>query len=111
MRMKINTANFPEGISLWVSSKCVSKKTGNTTYWATIDEFEDGALLYLAHSVWDGLDTVNEDTVYGVLDSGNYEITEATDRETGEKLTAPETGEQIYQISKAKASKKFQLSR
>lgn len=106
MRMKINNANFPT-VNLWVSSACVSKKSGKTTYWATIDEFEEGALLYLAHSVWDDLEKVNEDTVWEVLKSGKYEITEATSRETGELLVS-ENGEQIYQISKAKETKSCQ---
>ena len=100
MATKINGANFPEGISLWVSSKCVAK-SGN--------EFNDGALLYLAHSVWEDLPKVNADTVFAKLNEGGFEITEAHSRETGELLVT-ENGEQIYQISKAKATKKFTLS-
>ena len=108
MATKINGANFPEGISLWVSSKCVAK-SGKDAYWATIDEFSNGALLYLAHSVWEDLPKVNADTVFAKLNEGGFEITEAHSRETGEPLVT-ENGEQIYQISKAKATKKFTLS-
>ena len=108
MATKINSANFPEDFNLWVSNKCTAK-SGNDCYWASIDEFNDGALLYLAHSVWEDLDKVNVDTVYEKLNQGGFEITEAHSRETGEPLVT-EDGEQIYQISKAKATKKFKLS-
>lgn len=99
MAKRINQSNFPK-VSLWVSSACTAK-SGNTSYWASIDEFEGGALLYLAKSVWEGLSEVNESTVWGVLKSGKFEITEAHSRETGEVLTT-ENGDTIYQISKAK---------
>ena len=99
MAKRINKANFPT-VHLWVSSKCVAK-SGKDSYWASIDEFEGGALLYLAHSVWDDLAAVNADTVWEVLKSGKFEITEAHSRETGEPLVTEE-GDQIYQISKAK---------
>lgn len=99
MATRINKANFPT-VNLWVSSKCATKE-GKTTYWASIDEYEGGALLYLAHSVWDSLAEVNEKTVWEVLKSGKFEITEAHSRETGEPLVT-QNGEQIYQISKAK---------
>ena len=99
MATRINKANFPT-VNLWVSSKCATKE-GKTAYWASIDEYEGGALLYLAHSVWDSLTEVNEKTVWEVLKSGKFEITEAHSRETGEPLVT-QNGEQIYQISKAK---------
>lgn len=99
MATRINKANFPT-VNLWVSNKCETKE-GKTTYWASIDEYEGGALLYLAHSVWDNLTEVNEKTVWEVLKSGKFEITEAHSRETGEPLVT-QNGEQIYQISKAK---------
>ncbi len=102
MTVKLNDANFPEGINLWVSEKCTSKKTGKTTYWGAIDEFENGALLYLSHSVWENLDTVNRDTVLNKLLDGGFEITEAHSLETGELLVHETTGEQIYQISKSR---------
>lgn len=105
MRMKINGANFPEGIELWVSTACKSAKSGNTTYWATIEEFNGGSLLYLSKSVWEGLSEVTKETVFDRLNKGNFEITEATDVATGQVLTAD--GETIYQISKAKNSKHF----
>lgn len=97
--MRINQSNFPK-VNLWVSSACQAK-SGNTTYWASIDEYNGGALLYLAKSVWGDLTEVNETTVWNVLKSGKFEITEAHSRETGETLTT-ENGEIIYQVSKAK---------
>lgn len=99
MATRINKANFPT-VHLWVSSKCVAK-SGKDTYWASIDEFEGGTLLYLCRSVWEDLDTVNEKTVFDKLRSEKFEITEAHSRETGEILTT-ENGEIIYQVSKAK---------
>jgi hypothetical protein len=108
MATKITGANFPEGISLWVSSKCVAK-SGNDAYWATIDEFNDGALLYLSHSVWEDLPEVNRDTVFDKLNEGGFEITEAKLKGTNKPLVTDD-GEQIYQISKAKATKKFTLT-
>ena len=101
MTKKINKENFENGIDLWVSSAITSKTTGNTVYWASIDQFADGALLYLAHSVYDGLDNVSVSTVLPRLMSGKYEITEATDIKTNELLTTAD-GEQIYMISKAR---------
>jgi len=101
MTKKINKENFANGIDLWVSSAITSKKTGKTVYWASIDQFEDGALLYLAHSVYDGLTEVNVSTVLPKLMSGKFEITEARDVKTNELLTTQE-GEQIYMISKAR---------
>lgn len=101
MTKKINKENFSNGIDLWVSSAITSKKTGKTVYWASIDQFEDGALLYLAHSVYDDLDAVNASTVLPRLMSGKFEITEAKDIKTGELLTTEE-GEQIFMISKAR---------
>ena len=61
----------------------------------------DGALLYLSHSVYDGLAEVNAGTVLPVLMTGKFEITEAKDIKTGEQLTTQE-GEQIYMISKGR---------
>ena len=101
MTKKINKENFENGIDLWVSSAITSKTTGNKVYWASIDQFADGALLYLAHSVYEGLDTVNVSTVLPRLMSGKYEITEARDVKTNELLTTKEC-EQIYMISKAR---------
>ena len=99
MAKRINKDNFPK-VDLWVSSACTAK-SGKTTYWAVIEQYEGGALLYLAKSVWENLSEVNEKTVWEVLKSGKYEITEAHSRETGEVLVS-ESGETIYQISKAK---------
>ena len=101
MTKKINKENFSNGIDLWVSSAITSKSTGNTVYWASIDQFMDGALLYLAHSVYDGLSAVNVETVLPVLMTGKFEITEARDIKTNELLTTQE-GEQIYMISKGR---------
>ena len=101
MTKKINKENFPNGIDLWVSSAITSKSTGNTVYWASIDQFMDGALLYLAHSVYDGLAEVNVSTVLPVLMTGKFEITDARDIKTNELLTTAE-GEQIYMISKGR---------
>ena len=101
MTKKINKENFSNGIDLWVSSAITSKSTGNTVYWASIDQFMDGALLYLAHSVYDGLAQVNVSTVLPVLMTGKFEITEARDIKTNELLTTQE-GEQIYMISKGR---------
>lgn len=99
MAKRINKANFPT-VHLWVSSKCVAK-SGKDTYWASIDEFEGGALLYLCRSVWEDLETVNEKTVFDRLRSEKFEITEAHDKE-GNVLTTDTTNEIIYQVSKAK---------
>lgn len=101
MTKKINKENFSNGIDLWVSSAITSKTTGKPVYWASIDQFMDGALLYLAHSVYDGLSAVNAGTVLPVLMTGKFEITEAKDIKTGEFLTT-ESGEQIYMISKGR---------
>ena len=101
MTKKINKENFSTGIDLWVSSAITSKTTGKTVYWASIDQFMDGALLYLAHSVYDGLSEVTAGTVLSVLMTGKFEITEAKDIKTGELLTTQE-GEQIYMISKGR---------
>ena len=101
MTKKINKENFENGIDLWVSSAITSKTTGNTVYWASIDQFADGALLYLAHSVYEGLSAVNVSTVLPVLMTGKFEITEARDIKTNELLTTAD-GEQIYMISKAR---------
>ena len=109
MATKINSKNFDD-LTIWVSSPCKSKKTGNTTYWCTIDEFQNGALLYLSRSVWEGLDEVNEDTVFAKLNEGGFEITEAHSRETGELMYSDTTGEQIFQISRAKTTKKFKMT-
>lgn len=99
MTKKINKENFVSGIDLWVSSAVTSNKTGKTVYWAAIDQFEDGALLYLAHSVYEGLAEVNAQTVLNRLMTGKYEITEAKDIKTKEVLTT-ENGDTIYMISK-----------
>ena len=99
MTKKINKENFSNGIDLWVSSAITSKSTGKPVYWASIDQFMDGALLYLAHSVYDGLSVVNAGTVLPILMTGKYEITEAKDIKTNELLTTTE-GDQIYMISK-----------
>lgn len=101
MTKKINKENFSNGIDLWVSSAITSKTTGNTVYWASIDQFMDGALLYLAHSVYDGLATVDAESVLSKLMTGKFEITEARDINTNEFLTTQE-GDQIYMISKGR---------
>ena len=101
MTKKINKENFSTGIDLWVSSAITSKTTGKPVYWASIDQFMDGALLYLAHSVYEGLPAVNAGTVLPVLMTGKFEITEANYIKTGELLTTQE-GEQIYMISKGR---------
>ena len=101
MTKTINKENFSNGIDLWVSSAITSKSTGNTVYWASIDQFCDGALLYLAHSVYEGLGEVNVSTVLPRLMSGKFEITEAKDIKTNELLHTAE-GEQIYMISKGR---------
>lgn len=101
MTKKINKENFGSGIDLWVSSAITSKTSGKTVYWASIDQFMDGALLYLAHSVYDGLTEVNAQTVLNKLMTGKFEITEARDIKTNEYLTTQE-GEQIYMISKGR---------
>ena len=101
MTKKINKENFSNGIDLWVSSAITSKTTGKPVYWASIDQFMDGALLYLSHSVYDGLADVNVGTVLPVLMTGKFEITEARDINTNEFLTTKD-GDQIYMISKAR---------
>ena len=101
MTKKINKENFSNGIDLWVSRAITSKSTGKPVYWASIDQFMDGALLYLAHSVYDGLAQVNVSTVLPVLMTGKFEITEARDIKTNELLTTTE-GEQIYMVSKGR---------
>ena len=101
MRTKINKENFNGGIDLWVSNAVVSSHTGNKVYWASIEQFQGGALLYLAHSVYEGLSEVNANTVLKQLATGKFEITEARDRETNELITL-ENGEQLYMISKAR---------
>lgn len=98
MAKRFNKSNFPT-VHLWVSSACTAK-SGKTTYWASIDEYEEGTLLYLCRSVWEGLTEVNEETVFEKLKSGAFEITEAHDQE-GNVLVS-DTGNVIYQISKAK---------
>lgn len=98
---KLNASNFPEGITLWVSNKCTSEKSGKDTYWCSIDEYEDGIVLYLCRSVWEHLPQVNHQTVLDELLSGSYEITEAHSLETGELLYNKD-GEQIFQVSKAR---------
>ena len=101
MTKKINKENFSNGIDLWVSSAITSKSTGNTVYWASIDQFMDGALLYLAHSVYDGLSEVTVASVLSQLMTGKFEITEARDIKTNDCLTTQD-GEQIYMISKGR---------
>ena len=101
MTKKINKENFSTGIDLWVSSAITSKTTGKTVYWASIDQFMDGALLYLAHSVYDGLSEVTVATVLNQLMTGKFEITEARDIKTNDYLTTQD-GEQIYMISKGR---------
>lgn len=101
MKKKINKENFENGIDLWVSSAITSKTTGKTVYWASIDQFYDGALLYLAHSVYEGLAEVSVATVLPRLMTGKFEITEARDIETNELLTTRE-GNQIYMVAKSR---------
>lgn len=108
MTKKINKENFSNGIDLWVSSAITSKTTGKPVYWASIDQFMDGALLYLSHSVYEGLAEVNAGTVLPVLMTGKFEITEARDIKTGELLYTTGDEEkgvapvQIYMVSKAR---------
>ena len=101
MRKKINKENFNGGIDLWVSNPVKSKKTGKTVYWASIEQFEQGTLLYLAHSVYEGLTEVNSSTVLQRLATGKFEITEAVDRETNEPIVL-EGDVQLYMVSKAR---------
>ena len=101
MRTKICKENFQEGLNLWVSNPVKSAHTGNTVYWASIEEFMGGALLYLAHSVYEGLSEVNANTIKQQLKTGKFEITEARDRNTNEFLTF-EDGSQMFMISKAR---------
>lgn len=101
MRTKICKENFQEGLNLWVSNPVKSSHTNNVVYWASIEEFMGGTLLYLAHSVYAGLTEVNANTIKQQLKTGKFEITEARDRETNELITL-ENGEQMYMISKAR---------
>ena len=102
MAKKINNANFPEGINLWVSDEC-KNINGKTTYWCTIDEYNDGELLYLAHSVWDDLAKVDSDTVLAVLCEGGFEIAEARDADGKTITTKEENGSvPIFQVQKSR---------
>lgn len=101
MRTKINKENFQGGIDLWVSNAVKSEKTGNTVYWASIEQFEHGTLLYLAHSVYAGLTEVNSNTVLKQLATGKFEITEARDVNTNEFIYL-DNGEPLFMISKAR---------
>lgn len=100
-RTKICKENFGGGLDLWVSNPVKSEKTGNVVYWASIEQFEHGTLLYLAHSVYAGLTEVNANTIKQQLKTGKFEITEARDVNTNE-LIYLDNGEQMFMIAKAR---------
>lgn len=107
---RINTANFPNGIEVWVSNPCESR-TGNTIYWCTIEEWNHGEVLYLSKAAWQQLDDVNDETVGDLICNGEWEIAPAKDVETGEQLYVTDkdgnpTSEEIWQVRKARKTSK-----
>ena len=82
--MVINKECFNSN-ELWVSNRCTTR-SGNTSYWCSFDNIQDGALMYLSHSVWADLEVVDRETVWNRISDGRFIIREARSIETGNWL-------------------------
>ncbi len=83
-RLVINSDNYKFD-GFWLSHP-INSRNGGIVYWCSLDDFEDGCLLYLSRNIWENLDEVNKETVWNRISNGSYIIGEARNRATGEWL-------------------------